>query len=230
MNTALDALLAGAGVWRARGGPPMAQDANVVPSGCARLDAQLPDGGWPLGALVEFLLPEPGVGELSLLLPALRALAAAPATQGRHWFAWIAPPLDPYPPALVQGGIPSERLLFIGAAVLQDRLWAVEQALRSGSCAVVLAWIDRVDDRWLRRLKLAAETGSALYVADVRRLRQQPDPCRRDPGAELVGAALLRDSDVHGSLPVRGRRGLLPPDFRHPAASSTLPPLSRTGQ
>ncbi len=164
MNTALDALLAGAGVWRARGGPPVAQHANAVPSGCARLDAELPDGGWPLGTLIEFLLPEPGVGELSLLLPALQALAAAPAAQGRHWFAWIAPPLDPYPPALAQGGIPPERLLFIGAAVLQDRLWAVEQALRSGSCAVVLAWIDRVDDRWLRRLKLAAETGSALVV------------------------------------------------------------------
>ena len=164
MNTALDALLAGAGVWRARSGAPVARGAPVQPSGWTALDAELPDGGWPLGTLIEFLLPEPGVGELSLLLPALQALAAAPAAHGRHWFAWIAPPHDPYPPALAQGGIPPERLLFVGAAALQDRLWAVEQVLRSGSCAVVLAWIDRVDDRWLRRLKLAAESGTALAV------------------------------------------------------------------
>jgi cell division inhibitor SulA/protein ImuA len=164
MNTALDALLAGAGVWRARGGAPPARGTNVMPSGRARLDAELPDGGWPLGTLIEFLLPEPGVGELSLLLPALQVLAAEPAAQGRHWFAWIAPPLDPYPPALAQGGIPPERMLLVGAAALRDRLWSAEQALRSGSCAAVLAWIDRVDDRWLRRLKLAAESGAALVV------------------------------------------------------------------
>ncbi len=164
MNGALDALLAGAGVWRARSGAPLARSAHVRASGWPRLDAELPDGGWPLGTLIEFLLPEPGVGELRLLLPALQALAAEPDAHGRHWFAWIAPPLGPYPPALAQGGIPAERLLLVDATALQDRLWAMEQALRSGSCAVVLAWIERVEDRWLRRLKLAAESGAALVV------------------------------------------------------------------
>jgi hypothetical protein len=164
MNGALDALLAGAGVWRARGGAPAARGVHARASGWPRLDAELPDGGWPLGTLIELLLPEPGVGELSLLLPALQALAAEPAVHGRHWFAWIAPPHEPYPPALAQGGIPAERLLFVAAVAVRDRLWAVEQALRSGSCAAVLVWIDRVEDRWLRRLKLAAGSGSALVV------------------------------------------------------------------
>jgi cell division inhibitor SulA/protein ImuA len=164
MNGALDALLAGAGVWRARGGAPVARGVHARSSGWPRLDAQLPDGGWPLGTLIEFLLPEPGVGELRLLLPVLQALATEPAAHGRRWFAWIAPPHQPYPPALAQAGLPPERLLFVAATAARDRLWAVEQALRSGSCAAVLVWIDRVDDRWLRRLKLAAESGAALVV------------------------------------------------------------------
>jgi protein ImuA len=46
----------------------------VLASGHAALDAQLPGGGWPVGALTELLLPHPGVGELRLLAPALAAL------------------------------------------------------------------------------------------------------------------------------------------------------------
>lgn len=164
MNAALDALLAGAGIWRARGSHPAASGARVRASGWPRLDAALPDGGWPLGTLIEVLLPEPGIGELRLLLPALRALAAEPDWHGRHWFAWIAPPHEPYAPALAQAGLPPGRVLLIGASVARDRLWAVEQALRSGRCAAVLVWLDRVEGRWLRRLQLAAATGEALVV------------------------------------------------------------------
>lgn len=51
----------------------------VTTSGFAALDAQLPGGGWPHGVLTELLLPEPGVGELRLLAPALAAVAAARA-------------------------------------------------------------------------------------------------------------------------------------------------------
>jgi hypothetical protein len=43
-------------------------------------------------------------------------------------------------------------------------LWAAEQALSSGVCAAVLLWLKGTDDRWLRRLKLAAEAGGALGV------------------------------------------------------------------
>jgi hypothetical protein len=36
--------------------------------------------------------------------------------------------------------------------------------LSSGVCAAVLLWLQGTDDRWLRRLKLAAEAGGALGV------------------------------------------------------------------
>ena len=45
-----------------------------------------------------------------------------------------------------------------------EALWAAEQVLSSGVCAAVLLWLQGTDDRWLRRLKLAAETGGALCV------------------------------------------------------------------
>jgi hypothetical protein len=47
-------------------------------------------------------------------------------------------------------------------ADVQHVLWAAEQALRSGSCAAVLAWPQQADDRSLRRLQVAADTGRAL--------------------------------------------------------------------
>jgi hypothetical protein len=43
-------------------------------------------------------------------------------------------------------------------------LWAAEQALSSGVCGAVFLWLKGTDDRWLRRLKLAAEAGGALGV------------------------------------------------------------------
>ena len=44
---------------------------KTVDTGYAALSAELPGGGWPLGALVELLVQQPGVGEFRLLRPAL---------------------------------------------------------------------------------------------------------------------------------------------------------------
>lgn len=170
MNRPLDALLATAALWRARSGVEPAEPG--LPTGWPRLDAELPGGGWPLGTLIELLLPQAGSGELQLLLPALGALTRGPPQTERRWLAWISPPHAPYAPAFAQHGIRPDRLLVISAERTADRLWAIEEALRSGSCAAVLAWLDAVDDRWLRRLKLAAETGRGLAVL-FRPLRRQ---------------------------------------------------------
>lgn len=64
-------------VWRASQIGGVARP--VTTSGFSALDTQLPGGGWPHGVLTELLLPEPGVGELRLLAPALAAVTAATA-------------------------------------------------------------------------------------------------------------------------------------------------------
>jgi protein ImuA len=58
-------------VWRAN---ELAQTAQpTVGSGFARLDAALPNAGWPTGALIEILQTQAGSHEWRrLLLPALR--------------------------------------------------------------------------------------------------------------------------------------------------------------
>ncbi len=123
----------------------------------------MPGGGWPTASLIEVLLDAAGLGEVQLFLPALvqcqrRADGEAP------WLVWIAPPHEPFAPALAQQGIELARFLVVRPASAAEALWAAEQALSSGVCAAVLLWLKGTDDRWLRRLKLAAEAGGALGV------------------------------------------------------------------
>jgi hypothetical protein len=118
----------------------------------------LPGGGWPLGAITEIFVDGYGIGELKLLMPALAALTTADPLKPPKWVAWISPPFVPYAPALQQHGVGIDRVLMIHpTSGNKSRLWAIEQVVRSGSSAGVLAWIAVAEDVILRRLQLAAE-------------------------------------------------------------------------
>ena len=146
------------GVWRA-GEVDRAAPAGI-PSGHPRLDLELPGGGWPRGALTEILHDGTGLGEVSLLLPALKAVAQ----EGRA-VAWINPPHLPYAPALALAGVPLEACLVVRPASAEDALWSADQALRSGACGAALFWLPgKTDYAWLRRLQVAAEAGRTLAV------------------------------------------------------------------
>ena len=144
----------------------------AVPTGFEKLDAALPDGGWPVGAITELMPEAQGIGELSLLMPALAQLSRA----GRY-LAWIAPPCLPYPPALVQHGLALDRLLIVQTHDARSVLWAAEQVLRCPAIGAVLAWPAALDDRRVRRLQLAAEAGGSCGLL-YRPLAaaQQPSP------------------------------------------------------
>lgn len=119
-------------------------------SGFTALDAALPGGGWPRGELTELLPARPGIGEFSLLLPALARLAAE-----EGWIAVVAPPWPLHAPAWQAAGLPLARLLMVRARG-QEAAWACEQLLASGALAALLAWLPQADGRQLRRLQLAA--------------------------------------------------------------------------
>jgi hypothetical protein len=155
VSDALAELLRHPALWRGGAGGEIPA---AVPSGFRRLDERLPGGGWPLATLVELLIPSAGIGEIHLLLPALRQMSRAAPGEPR-WIAWLAPPHLPYAPALADAGLDPARMLVIRPRAGLDLLWAMEQALRSGACAAALGWIGAADDRALRRLKLAAEEG-----------------------------------------------------------------------
>lgn len=131
----------------------------TLPTGFAELDALLPGGGWPLGALMEALIPCLGIGELGLLLPAMAKLSQA----GRH-IVWVAPPHQPYAPALVQAGIEISQILILNCQKENDIPWALEKLLRNRCCGMALAWPEYLRDHQSRRLQLAAAQGRSLGV------------------------------------------------------------------
>ena len=174
----LSKLLENPKVWRGR---HQIDTRSGLASGYPKLDQCLPGGGWPLDALTEILTDQYGIGELRLLMPALAQLSAgqyggdSSDSAEPGWIAWIAPPFEPYAPALQQSGIDLSRVLVVRPKNDSELLWSAEQALSSGTCAAVLLWPDKLDDQSSRRLQLAAEKGHSWAVA-FRPLaaRQQP--------------------------------------------------------
>lgn len=193
-------LLRQPGVWRGNEQPAQ----QTVTTGYELLDQQLPGGGWPIGALTELMPDREGIGELGLLMPALARISR----QGSRRIAWIAPPHLPYAPALADWGIDLERLLLIRPASTRDALWSAEQTLRSGSCSAVLIWTcPQADDRSLRRLQLAAESGCALGFL----FRQGHDARRSSPAAlRLALHASQPDGLQIEIVKSRGSRSRLP--------------------
>jgi protein ImuA len=166
-------------IWRGNGAT-VARAA--IPTGFHDLDRSLPGGGWPLGAITEVFVDGYGIGELGLLMPALAALTKEDPARPKKWVAWIAPPFVPYAPALQQHGVNIDRLLMIHpTAGLKSRLWAIEQAVRSGSSVGVLAWVVAAEDVILRRLQLAAEDQGCwvlLFRPVSARLQRSPAALR----------------------------------------------------
>ena len=148
----VDAILNHPAIWR---GGECSRVARGVSTGYAELDVQLPGSGWPAGAITEIYPERTGVGEVQLTMP-----AAARLTQAGRWVTLVAPVHVPYAPALASHGLRLERLLLVETASAEDNLWACEQALRASSSGAVLLWQDHMNERALRRLQLAAETGS----------------------------------------------------------------------
>lgn len=147
-----------AGVWRADRLPAATQN-GIVPSGHGRLDAELPGGGWPLGALTGLRVAAPGVPWSPLLLPA----ASARIRQTGGVLVLVDPPHEPYAPAWAAAGVPPGRLLWLRSRSPGEASWLAHQALDCADVAVVLAWLPRIRPADLRRLHgIAARRAQVL--------------------------------------------------------------------
>lgn len=168
MSEILENLLKNPRIWRGQARADSSGWQGLA-SGYPKLDQHLPGGGWPQHALTEILLDHYGTGELQLLMPALARLSQPQVDRedGREagWIAWIAPPFEPYPPALKQWGVNLSRVLIVRPRGGKEALWAAEQALISGNCAAVLLWSNELDDSASRRLQLASEAGQCWAIA-----------------------------------------------------------------
>ena len=193
-------------LWRAGeiGGPSGAVAATAT--GFDALDTHLPGNGWPQAGLVELMLSTAGIGELRLLVPALRTLSRA-----ARWVAWVNPPFIPYAPALAALDIDVSKILLVHPKRPEQALWAMEQASKSGTCSAVLGWLDerRLTHTATRRLQLAAKQGQTLGClfrpapaadsASMAELRLQLEPAAE--GA--LGVSIVKR---RGGWPVSGLR------------------------
>ena len=186
----LEALPGLSTVWRA---DEMARSKGaVIVTGSALLDAQLPGGGWPVGAVVEILQEGSSIGADGEAQGGAHGRAQAGArgkvqggvhgnANGSHceWrlllpalvrvtraspaaLVLVGAPHAPFAPALAGQGLDPHRLLCIDTAPSASRLWATEQALRCKDVAAVLAWLPQARADQLRRLQMAAAEHSKL--------------------------------------------------------------------
>jgi len=207
----IDDLLRNPHLWRARERDASSR-VSGLPTGHAALDRCLPGGGWPQHGLIEILTDRYGIGELSLLVPALASLCRETAEMQHDesrdgWLAWISPPYQPYAPALAACGIDVRRVLVVRA---DPALWAMEQALRSGACNAVLGWAAPCELQALRRLQLAAEQSRCLAVL----FRRAGDAGAASPAVLRIG--LRSGQDGHLEIDILKSRG-------GPPARVTLP-------
>ncbi len=147
-----------------------------MPSGFAELDKELPGGGWPTHCLSELLLSHYGLGEVRLLAPVLARLSRAhrqiilllPANENEQTV---------YPDGWAQIGIDPARLLMVRAPRPADRLWALEQALKSASFGAFIGWVDPLRPEALRRLQVAAAGANGLsFLFRPESAQHQPSP------------------------------------------------------
>ncbi|MDM0011947.1 translesion DNA synthesis-associated protein ImuA [Variovorax sp. J22P168] len=198
-------------------------DAQVLSTGHAALDAELPGGGWPVGAMTELLQSEPEAHSWHLLLPAL----ARAVQGGRGPVALIGAPHEPFGPALGAAGLPVESLLWIRSEPPNARLWACEQALRCADVAAVLAWLPQARVGELRRLQLAAAQHEALLFV----FRPTSAAAATSPARLRLQLALCEDDTALLDVHILKRRG--PPlasAVQLPARSERMSTLLAGGQ
>jgi protein ImuA len=140
-----------------------------IASGHPELDAELPGGGWPCQSLTEVLQGPGAQGEWRLLGPALAQLVR----QGGSVLL-IGPPQHPHLPGLARAGLPQQRLIWVDAHTQAERLWATEQALKSGCVSAVLSWLPQARPEQLRRLQACAAQHPGLLFA-LRPLQAQAE-------------------------------------------------------
>ncbi|HWA98318.1 MAG TPA: hypothetical protein VG713_07490 [Pirellulales bacterium] len=187
-------------------------DAPRFSTGFPSLDRLLPGQGLTPGTLVEWLEDAPGSGAGTLAVKAAvqasHAGGAVVVIDGRGEF---------YPPGATCLGLDLRGVLLVRPTKIRDELWAIDQALRSGAVAAVLAWPLRADERAMRRWQLAAEQCTTLGLF-VRPTSVRDEPCWAELRLRVATVPIeLPVGEIASSVPRRLRVELLRArgDFAH---------------
>lgn len=143
-------------IWQGDQVDTLFSDLNST--GYDELDAVL-EGGFPSHGVLDIHSPV-GIGELRLLLPALRARQH----RETRMLVLIAPPVMINGEMLAEYGFNLEHVLILTPQSSQEALWSAEECLKSSCCNAVLLWQKNIEIHQVKRLNLAAEQGAALHI------------------------------------------------------------------
>lgn len=142
-------------VRRLEGLPPSFEHGgDVAPLALEPIDAALPWGGLPRGALHEVVALERGAATGFAAHALARLAQTGPAL-------WCLMRDDLYAPGLASFGLSAEALVVARAGDGAGVLWAMEEGLRSGAFAAVAGEVGPLSLDAARRLQLAAREGGA---------------------------------------------------------------------
>ena len=140
---------------------------GVLPFGLPTLDRRLPGGGLALGCLHEVA----GGGNGAVDGAAAACFAAGIAARLSGPVLWCVIRADLFAPGLAQAGLPPGRVIHVEAGDERDVLACMEEGLRHGGLAAVVAKAPRLPMTASRRLHLAARESGTLGIA-LRRWRR----------------------------------------------------------
>jgi len=129
----------------------------VISSGFDKLDKELPGRGWPTRSLTELLLPAEGVGEIRLLSQPLEQ-----TTRNGRNILLVSPPYIPYMHAWENLHIDSRRIVIARVYKPAERLWVLEQGIKSAAFGAVIGWLPESSLQTTRRLQVIARTVASL--------------------------------------------------------------------
>ncbi len=154
--------------------------------GLPELDAALPEGGLPLGAVHELVAADAEDGAVYGL--AAHWLGLAQRREAGTWVLWCGRADRLYAPGLRAAGLDPSRLVTVRAHRDEEALWVLEEALRCRDLAGAVAEIDGLGLAPSRRLQLAAEAGGLGFLL-------------RKSGGEELGASAAVTRWRIGAIP-----------------------------
>lgn len=160
MSSIIQSLQSSRLLWRA--GDTVHNQKNTLSSGYSLLDDKL-GGGWPDKGIIELQTALIGIGEIRLLLPALKAMQHSEVRQDKLYL-WICPPGRLNAQTLASAGLPLSNTLVASEISCEHAFWVAEQSLRSGCCAAVILWCEQLEPTQAKRLQLAAKEGNSLGI------------------------------------------------------------------
>lgn len=193
-------------------------------TGWSELDRELPGGGWPARSLTEILSPQPSLLEFRLGGGALRHATAA----GKQ-VVLVGAPKRPHAPGLLREGLAAHQVIWIEADQPAQRMWVVEQLVKSNAAGAIVAWLPQARAEQIRRLQIAALGCDApvfLCRPESARGESSAAPLRLQASAgldwELLVTIVKRRGPVHtGQLRLRsvpgGLEDILTPRLQRPS-------------